>query len=195
MDSYLPRFTSSHGQNVRRVSQQQIRRRIVRWCYELSSTSGQWTRRSQRESNLSIATTGSASTSGATPCARPRSSRSCAKTRAWTDRTTPRAESGSITRFSARRPWSKKRAVGRRDATESCFPVRAWDLENTTIWHRGNTYLTSLPLVSGNMYLTSPPLVSVRHHGRVNSVKVEIKFHLECKLRFPSAQLCCDKCI
>ena len=43
----------------------------------------------------------------------------------------------------------------------------------------GNTYLTSLPLVSGNTYLTSFQLVSVRNHGHVNSVKVEIEFHLE----------------
>ena len=43
--------------------------------------------------------------------------------------------------------------------------------------HRGKTYLTSLPLVS------------VRHHGHANSVKVEIKFHPECKLRFPCADV------
>ena len=43
--------------------------------------------------------------------------------------------------------------------------------------HRGNTYLTSLPLVS------------VHHHGRVNSVKSRDKFHLECKLHFPSTHL------
>ena len=41
----------------------------------------------------------------------------------------------------------------------------------------------------GNTYLASLALVSVRRHGRVNSLKVEIKFHLECKLHFPSAQL------
>ena len=41
--------------------------------------------------------------------------------------------------------------------------ISLWCLER----HRGNTYLTSLPLVSGNTYSTSFPLVSVRHHGRV----------------------------
>ena len=30
------------------------------------------------------------------------------------------------------------------------------------------------------------PFVSVRHHGHVTRLKVEIKFHLECKLRFSS---------
>ena len=40
-----------------------------------------------------------------------------------------------------------------------------------------------------NTYLMSLPLVSVRHHGRANSVKGEMKIHLECKLHFPSAQL------
>ena len=50
-------------------------------------------------------------------------------------------------------------------------------VQKCNVRHRGNTYLTSLPLVS------------VRRHGRVNSVKVEIKFHLECKFHFPSAQL------
>ena len=46
------------------------------------------------------------------------------------------------------------------------------------VWdrHRGNTYLTSLPLVS------------VRHHGHVNSVKDKMKFHHECELCFPSAE-------
>ena len=42
--------------------------------------------------------------------------------------------------------------------------------------HRGNTYLTSLPLVS------------VRHHGRITA-KVGINVLLECKLHCPSAQL------
>ena len=41
------------------------------------------------------------------------------------------------------------------------------------VWHRGNTHLTSLPLVSGNTYLTSYQLVSVRRHGHANSVNVE----------------------
>ena len=36
--------------------------------------------------------------------------------------------------------------------------------------------------------MTSHPLVSVRRHGHVNLVKVEIKFHLECKLCFPCEQ-------
>ena len=44
------------------------------------------------------------------------------------------------------------------------------------IRHRGNTYLTSLWLVS------------VRCHSHVNSVNVEIKFHLERKLSLPCAQ-------
>ena len=44
--------------------------------------------------------------------------------------------------------------------------------------HRGDTYLTSLPLVS------------VRHHGRVTA-KVGINFLLECKLHCPSAQFFC----
>ena len=44
-------------------------------------------------------------------------------------------------------------------------------------WHRGNTYLTSLPLVS------------VRHHGRVKLSESRDKFHLECKVHFLSAQL------
>ena len=43
-----------------------------------------------------------------------------------------------------------------------------------------------LPRDRGNSYLTSLPLVRVRRHGRV---KVEMKFHLESKLHFPSTQL------
>ena len=40
------------------------------------------------------------------------------------------------------------------------------------------------------VYLTSLPLVSVRRHGHVNFVKVEIKCHLECKpLAIPCTQL------
>ena len=46
----------------------------------------------------------------------------------------------------------------------------AWD------WHRGTNVLTSLPVGQ-----RSSPLPR-------NSVKVEIKFHLECKLCFSSAQ-------
>ena len=60
---------------------------------------------------------------------------------------------------------------------------------------RGNTYPTSLPLVSGNAYLTSRPLVSgntyltalllvsVRLHAKV--MKTKITFHPVYKLRFP----------
>ena len=64
--------------------------------------------------------------------------------------------------------------------------------------HRGNMYLTSLPLVSGNTYLTSLPLVSVFDVTSIgqrsspwtcNSVKVELTFHLECKLRSSCEQL------
>ena len=40
----------------------------------------------------------------------------------------------------------------------------------------------------GNVYLMSLSSVNVRRHGR-GTQKVEIKFHLECKLHFPSAQL------
>ena len=36
--------------------------------------------------------------------------------------------------------------------------------------------------------LTSLPLVRVHRHGHVNSVNVEVKFHLECRLCFPCAQ-------
>ena len=49
-------------------------------------------------------------------------------------------------------------------------------------WHRGNTYLTSLP-------------VSARHHGRVNSVKIEINFTSSASSIFLVHNLYCDKCI
>ena len=48
--------------------------------------------------------------------------------------------------------------------------------------HRGNTYLTSLSLVR------------VRHHGRANSVKVEINFTSSASSVFQVYNLCCDKC-
>ena len=38
------------------------------------------------------------------------------------------------------------------------------------------------------MHLTSPPLVGMHRHGHVNSVNVEMKCHLKCKLSFSSAQ-------
>ena len=40
-------------------------------------------------------------------------------------------------------------------------------VRHNVMGHGGNTYLTSLPVVSGNTYLTSLPLVSVHRHGRV----------------------------
>ena len=49
--------------------------------------------------------------------------------------------------------------------------------------HRGNTYLTSLPLVS------------VHHHGRANSVKVEINFTSSASSIFLVHNWYCDKCI
>ena len=55
-------------------------------------------------------------------------------------------------------------------------------IQDCTGRHRGTTDLTWLPLAT------------VRHHGRsCNSVKVEIKFHLECKLHFPCAHLMLQK--
>ena len=36
--------------------------------------------------------------------------------------------------------------------------------------------------------LTSPPFVSALRHSHANSVKVDLKSHLECKLCFPCAQ-------
>ena len=38
----------------------------------------------------------------------------------------------------------------------------------------------------GNTSLTSLSLVSVRRHGNVDSVKVEIKFRLECTVHVPT---------
>ena len=62
--------------------------------------------------------------------------------------------------------------------------------------HRGNRYVTSLPLVSGSMYWTSLAWVSVRHHGRVlNSVKIEINFTSRASSTFLVHNLCCDKSI
>ena len=43
--------------------------------------------------------------------------------------------------------------------------------------------------------LTSLPLVSVLHHGRVNSVKVEINFISSASSIILVHNLCCDKCI
>ena len=47
----------------------------------------------------------------------------------------------------------------------------------------------------GNTYLTSLPLVSVRHRGRVNSLKVDINFTSSGSSIFLVHNLCCDKYI
>ena len=44
------------------------------------------------------------------------------------------------------------------------------------------------PVDPGNVRLTSPPFVSALRHSHANSVKVDLKSHLECKLCFPCAQ-------
>ena len=101
---------------------------------------------------------------------------------------------------SFRRSWlviSKKKAK-RPEVTSfhdsGCWTKSRW-IQGQFSWHRGNTYLTSLPLVSGNMYLLSLLLVSVRHHGRVNSVKVEMNFTSSASSIFLVHNSCCDKCI
>ena len=42
----------------------------------------------------------------------------------------------------------------------------------------------------GNMHLASLPLLSVRRHGNVNSMKLEVKFNHQ----FPLHSSDCDKC-
>ena len=55
--------------------------------------------------------------------------------------------------------------------------------------------ITDPRLKRGNTYMTSLPLVSVRHHGHVNSVNVEINFTSGASTVFHVHNLSCDKCI
>ena len=73
---------------------------------------------------------------------------------------------------------------------KSSPPPRDWSFSWCHYWLVHNWLLVKCgPAAPRKYVLTSLPLVSVRRHGRANSVNVEIKFHLEFKLRFPSAQL------
>ena len=61
------------------------------------------------------------------------------------------------------------------------------------LWHKKSSLIIHLPALIDTAELRN--VFDVTSVGHVNSVKVEIKFHLECKLRFLVHNLCCDKCI
>ena len=67
-------------------------------------------------------------------------------------------------------------------ASENPIRLIQTNWRNSFCFTRGNTYLTSLPLVS------------VHYHGRVNSVRVEINFTSSASSIFLVHNSCCDKC-
>ena len=68
-------------------------------------------------------------------------------------------------------------------------PVLKMHIVQTTLETEGGCDSTAVRAIR-SMHLTSLQLVGVSRHGRVTQWKSRLrKFHLECKLQFPSAQL------
>ena len=63
-------------------------------------------------------------------------------------------------------------------------------------WHsKRQLFVSFTASITSSTHSDTPACLPPRRPLGTNSVKVETKFHLECKLRFPCAQLiCCDKC-
>ena len=87
----------------------------------------------------------------------------------WVQQGTPwglgtRSAPAAVRTFEDGKDYGKRRAV-HSSAIERLIETHT--TRQCGFRNRGNTYLTSLPLVSGNTYLTSLSLVSLRRHGHV----------------------------